>query len=193
MSRDEHFDDLMARIRAGDDAAETVVFRRFVHQLVALASQQFDAWMRDRIDVEDVVLSAYKSFFLRNSRGDFDLGGWDELWALLAIITVRKCRRRRKFLRALRRDAARERPWPEGNDQGAWLPDRAPTPVEAAILAETVEQLFQAMSEQDRPVVAQILAGYTAEEVAQRLDCSERTVRRVRQRAKQRLQRLVES
>jgi RNA polymerase sigma factor (sigma-70 family) len=72
------------------------------------------------------------------------------------------------------------------------LPDRAPTPVQAAILAETVEQLFQGMSEDDRPIVAQILAGYTAEEVAQRLDCSERTVRRVRHRAKQRFQRLVE-
>ncbi len=29
--------------------------------------------------------------------------------------------------------------------------------------------------------------GFTAEEVAQQLDCSERTVRRVRQRAKRRL------
>jgi RNA polymerase sigma factor (sigma-70 family) len=73
------------------------------------------------------------------------------------------------------------------------IPDRAPTPVQAAIFAETVEQLFQATSESDRRVVEQILAGYTAQEVAQRLDCSERTVRRVRQRAKIRLERLVGS
>jgi RNA polymerase sigma factor (sigma-70 family) len=191
MSRDDQFEDLMARIRAGDDAAETVVFRRYVGRLIALAAQQFDEWMRDRVDVEDVVVSAYKSFFLRNRRGDFDLGGWDELWALLAIITLRKCRNRHKFMRAHRRDAARERPWPKADDRAALLSDRAPTPVEAAIFAETVEQLFKGTSEHDRPVVEQILAGYTAEEVAQRLDCSERTVRRVRQRAKSRLQRLV--
>jgi RNA polymerase sigma factor (sigma-70 family) len=191
MSRDDQFDDLMARIRAGDDAAETVVFRRFVRQLIALAARQFDVGTRDRIDVEDVVLSAYKSFFLRNNRGDFDLGGWDELWALLAIITLRKCRKRKRFMRARRRDAARERLWPKGADAAGLIPDRAPTPVQAAIFAETVEQLFQATSEHDRPVVEQILAGYTAEEVARRLNCSERTVRRVRQRAKLRLQRLV--
>ncbi len=56
-------------------------------------------------------------------------------------------------------------------------------------MTETVEQLFQAMTPEDRPIVEQILAGYTAQEIAERLDCSERTVRRVRLRAKVRLQR----
>ena len=45
----------------------------------------------------------------------------------------------------------------------------------------------------DRAIVEQILAGYTALEIAERLDCSERTVRRVRQRAKLRLERLIEA
>ena len=48
------------------------------------------------------------------------------------------------------------------------------------------------MTPEDRPIVEQILVGYTAAEVARRLDCSDRTVRRVRQRAKQRLHRLME-
>ena len=67
--RDSGFEDLMARVRSGDDAAETVVFRRFVHRLIALAARQFDSWMHDHADVENVVLSAYKSFFIRNQRG----------------------------------------------------------------------------------------------------------------------------
>ena len=104
---DDDFRDLMARLRAGDDAAETLVFRRFVDRLIVLASHQFDAWMRDHADVEGVVLSAYKSFFIRNGRGDFDLAGWDDLWALLAYITLRKCGKRQRFARAARRDAAR--------------------------------------------------------------------------------------
>jgi DNA-directed RNA polymerase specialized sigma24 family protein len=73
----------------------------------------------------------------------------------------------------------------------AWIADRAPTPIEAATLNETVELLFQAMKPDDRPIVEQILMGYTAEQVAKQLDCSERTVRRVRQRAKYRLRRLI--
>ncbi len=47
--------------------------------------------MRNRIDVEDIVLSAYKSFFIRNRRSEFDLAGWDELRSILAMITMRKC------------------------------------------------------------------------------------------------------
>ena len=72
-------------------------------------------------------------------------------------------------------------------------PTGAPTPDEAAILTETVERLFQAIAPDDRPIVEQILVGYTVAEVAERLDCSDRTVRRVRQRAKQRLHRLMEA
>ena len=56
---------------------------------------------------------------------------------------------------------------------------------------ETIELLYQAMKPDDRLIVEQILMGCTAEQVAEQLGCSERTVRRVRQRAKQRLRRLV--
>jgi RNA polymerase sigma-70 factor, ECF subfamily len=137
------------------------------------------------------VLSAYKSFFIRNGRGEFDLAGWDDLWALLAYITLRKCGKQRRFVRAARRDRARDVSWTKGREIVSWLPDRAPTPFEAATLNETVELLFQAMKPDDRPIVEQILMGYTAEQVASKLDCSERTVRRVRQRAKHRLERLI--
>ena len=49
------------------------------------------------------------------------------------------------------------------------------------------------MTPEDRPIVEQILMGYTAQEVAVQLGCSERTVRRVRQRAQRRLERLADS
>ncbi len=189
--REDEFDEVMDRLRSGDDAAATAVFRRFVDRLIALAASRFDPWMRDHADAEGVVMSAYKSFFVRNRRGDFDLAGWDELWALLACITVRKCGKRRSSMRAARRDARREVRPPASARRLAGLPDRSPTPDEAAALAETVERLFEAMGPDDRPIVEHILMGYTAEEVAGRLDCSERTVRRVRQRAKHRLRRLI--
>ncbi len=192
-SRDGGFDDLMARVRSGDGAAETAVFQRFVQRLIVLAARQFDGWIRDRADVENVVVSAYKSFYRRHQRGEYDLAGWDELWALLAITTVRKCTKRRKHLLAARRDASRQVSLAGHDDDVMWLPDRSPTPEEAVILSETLEQLFHAMAPGDRPLVEHILMGYSAIEVAERLDCSERTVRRVRQRAKHRLERLIEA
>ena len=85
----------------------------------------------------------------------------------------------------------RESSWPSSDQHGLVVPDRAPTPEEAATLIDTMEQFLGAMEPADRSIVEQILLGYTAVEVANQLDCSERTVRRVRQRAKQRLERLI--
>jgi RNA polymerase sigma factor (sigma-70 family) len=192
-SPDGGFEELMARVRAGDDTAETVVFRRYVRRLIALAARQFDAWMRDQADVENLVLSAYKSFFMRNRREEYDLADWDALWSLLVIITLHKCTRERNHLCAARRDVRRQVHAQGTDNSPSWLADRAPTPIEAAMLTETVERLLQFMEPGDRAIVDQILAGYTAEEIAVRLGCSERTVRRVRQRAKLRLERLIEA
>jgi DNA-directed RNA polymerase specialized sigma24 family protein len=69
--------------------------------------------------------------------------------------------------------------------------DAAPSPLEAAMLSETTEALFRDLAPHDRPIVEHLLQGFTAEEIAARLDYSERSVRRVRRRAKQRLQRLM--
>jgi RNA polymerase sigma-70 factor, ECF subfamily len=191
MDPDDSFNDLMARVRSGDPSAETLVFRRFVQRLIVLASRQFETKIREKVDVEGVVQSACKSFFLRQRRSEFDLDDWDELWSLLATITLRKCAHRRDYLRAARRDAKREASWPADGQEDFVVPDRAPTPADAAILTDTMEQFLGAMEPSDRPIVEQILLGYTAEEVAHQLDCSERTVRRVRQRAKRRLERLI--
>lgn len=181
------FEELMARVRAGDSAAETLVLRRYARRLVGLAARRFDGWIRDRIDVEDAVLSACKSFFLRCRQDAFAVADWDELWTILAMITLRKCSQRREHARAARRDAARERSGPEAEGLKGLIPDRGPTPEEAAMLSEMVEQLFRTTEPVDRPIVEQILMGHTAEEVAARCDCSVRTVGRVRQRARQRL------
>jgi RNA polymerase sigma factor (sigma-70 family) len=191
MWSDADFDELMRGVRAGDDTAETVVFRRYVRRLMGLAVRQFDASLRDRADVELVVLSACKSFFLRNRRGEFQVEDGDELWTVLAMITLRKCADRLRYLLAARRDAGRDVDWPSQPKAVLCLLDQAPPPEEEAVFTDLIEQLRQAMSPDDRPIVEHLLTGYTAEEIAARLDCSERTVRRVRQRAKVRLQRLI--
>jgi RNA polymerase sigma-70 factor (ECF subfamily) len=191
MDSDGSFDELMSQVRAGNSAAETALFQQYVRRLIALAARQFDASLRDRADVEQIVLSACKSFFLRNRRGEFQLDDWGELWAVLAMVTLRKCAKRLRYLRAARRDAGRdvERSDP---DVLVSLLEQAPTPEEEAVLADTVKSLLEAMTPNDRPIVEHLLLGYTAQEVAAQLGCSERTVRRVRHRAQARLQRLVD-
>jgi RNA polymerase sigma-70 factor, ECF subfamily len=191
MWSDGDFDDLMRRVRSGDDAAETALFRRYVRRLNALVTRRFAARWRERADVELVVLSACKSFFLRHRRGELRVEDPDGLWAVLAMITLRKCADRLRFLSAARRDAGRDGEWPDDDDGEACLMDHSPAPDEVAVFNETVGALLDAMSTEDRPIIEHLLIGYTAEEIAERFDCSERTVRRVRQLAKIRLGRLI--
>jgi RNA polymerase sigma-70 factor (ECF subfamily) len=194
MSPDDSFARVMSRLKEGDQAAAAEVFGRYVRRLMALTSGQFDSRTRHKVDLEGVVQSAYKSFFLGHDQGRFDaLTDWDSLWGLLVVIALRKCYRRYEYFRAECRDPGREVSRPIGDDgqDSGWLGiDREPTPLEAAILDETVEDILRELGGPERAIVELSLQGYTTEEVASRVGRSRRTVRRVRERVRDHLQRL---
>src|SRR5499427_10444422 len=182
----------LSRLKARDDAAARELFGRFTHQLVALALRHIDAGLRHKVDPEDVVQSTYKSFFFRYSAGDLDVVNWNSLWGLLTLITVRKCAERAAYHRAARRDAAREVAPPRGDEATPWLDPlgREPTPLEAAVLSETIEQLLAGLDEVERPILELSLQGYTTREISERLGRAERTVRLLREGVRHRLERM---
>ena len=61
---------------------------------------------------------------------------------------------------------------------------RDPSPVEAAILAETVEQLMDRLDDRGRQILALSLQGCTPQEVSSQVGQSVRTVQRVLARVK---------
>jgi RNA polymerase sigma-70 factor (ECF subfamily) len=187
MASHDSFSQILARLRAGDDAAAEAVFRRFAQRLIAVAHQQIAARLHCKIDPEDVVQSAFKSFFLRQKSDPLEVKDWDSLWGLLALITVRKCITRVEHAQARRRDARREVRLAAGPEDSAgdWpLADREPSPEEGAILAEVVEELLAVFDEDDRAVIELSLQGYGTLEINERLGRAERTVRRLRERAR---------
>jgi RNA polymerase sigma-70 factor (ECF subfamily) len=191
MSTNDSFMGLVARLRAGDEDAASEIFRRFVRRLVALACRQFDARDRAGADPEGVVQSALGSFFARVGRSQLEFGGWEELWGLLVVITLRKCGKRRDYLRARRRDPGL-RAVAEPSD-AAEAVDRDPTPLEAVILADLVQRLLKGLDPTERGIMELTLEGYTAREVSERLGRSERSVWRVREGARRRLHRLIDA
>jgi RNA polymerase sigma-70 factor (ECF subfamily) len=186
------FADFLARLHSRDDAAAQQLFARFTHQLVALALRHIEAGLRHKVEAEDVVQSVYKSFFLRYGSGNLEMVNWDSLWGLLTLITVRKCADRAAYHRAERRDAAREVSRPPGDESPAWLEPlgREPTPLEAAALSETVEQLLAGLDDDERPILELSLQGYTTREISDRLGRAERTVRLLREGVRHRLERM---
>jgi DNA-directed RNA polymerase specialized sigma24 family protein len=75
-----------------------------------------------------------------------------------------------------------------------WLEaiDREPSPPQAAMLAELVDQLLEGLRPPHREVIELSLLGYTTLEISERVRRSERTVWRVREDVRQRLHRLID-
>ena len=195
MPTDVLAEELIARARAGDQRAADELFNRFARRLGRLAATRLDRLVRRRVDPEDVVQSAYRSFFTRLSDGQFALSQWDEIWGLLARITVRKCGRKSEQAHAARRDAAREVSFSSSSDDScaAWQPTaRNPTPEEAMVLAETVESLLAGFDAQEQEIVGLRLQAFTEREISEQVGRSERTVRRVLERLRRRVERLNE-
>jgi RNA polymerase sigma-70 factor (ECF subfamily) len=192
LSMSDSFAGFLARLQSQDDAAAQELLVRFAHQLIALAHRHIGAGLRHKVDAEDVVQSAYKSFFLRYDAGNLDVANWNSLWGLLTLITVRKCAERAAYHRAERRDAAREVSLQRRDNASSWLEPfgREPTPDEAAVLREIVERLLAGLDDDERPILEMSLQGHTTREISERLGRAERTVRLVRESIRHRLERM---
>jgi RNA polymerase sigma-70 factor (ECF subfamily) len=192
MSQDHSFDDLMARLRTGDNDAATQVFNRFANRLIELARRRLNPQIRQKLDPEDVLQSVFRSFFVHQAAGQITgLESWDNLWALLVVITMRKCGRRIEYFRSASRDVQREIPPPLSSDESSsdsGTSSDEPTPSEAAMLTETVEQLMNGLEGRHRDILSLSLQGYTVREISVQVSCTERTAYRVLKRVKEMLE-----
>jgi RNA polymerase sigma-70 factor, ECF subfamily len=191
---DDSFAGIMQRLSVGEDAAARAIFERYTRQLVALARRRMDDRLAGKVDAEDVVQSAYKSFFVRQRAGQLDIGNWKSLWGLLTVITLRKIADRAAHFRAEKRDARREVVATGGEHlpAGEMALDREPGPEEATLLSETVEALMRDLDDDERPILELSLRGYSTTEIGEELGRAERSVRRLRERIRKRLERMQE-
>jgi RNA polymerase sigma-70 factor (ECF subfamily) len=192
MTPDPAFADLMERLRAGDSAAAGEVFQRFAQRLIGLARSRLDSQLRQKLDPEDVMQSVFRSFFRRQADGALHAENWDRLWSLLAVITLRKCGHKAEFFHAGVRDVRREGTGPAADPSLALCQAiaREPRPEEVAMLTETVERLLRSLEPRDRTILEQTLQGASVAEVSRRVGFSQRTVERVLDRVRLKLERL---
>jgi RNA polymerase sigma-70 factor (ECF subfamily) len=191
MPPDDSCADWLARLHAGGSTAAAEVFHRFTSRLIALARLRLDARLRQKVDPEDVLQSVYKSFFLRQARGELRLPNWQALWSVLALITARKCGRCARRFHAARRNVAAEVAAAGGADDSSLLVvfSADPSPEEAVMLSELVEGLLRALGARDGAILTLALQGHSAAEISAQLGRTTRTVYRVLERIRSHLER----
>lgn len=169
--------ELVQHFRDGSESAAGELFDRYVARLTRLARMRLALKLQRRIDPEDVVLSAYRSFFVAARDDRFQLERRGDLWRLLARITLHKLARQAVRHSARKRSVDRESNRASGPVDGEFH-DREPTPDETVAFAEELEALLHSLKPTARRVLELRLQGYGIEEIAGEIDRDPRTVRR---------------
>jgi DNA-directed RNA polymerase specialized sigma24 family protein len=174
--------------RRSDHRALDRLWKRFSPKMSRLAAQ----WLASRprfpgFDHDDVTQVAFDAFSAALAGGRYpDVGGSDELWRLLAVITVRKASDLAKAESAQRR----------GGDAVVVSLDDSGFAVTPPVSAEAAPELAAAMTDESRRLL-RVLAdpeletvallkfeGYTNDEIAQKLGYTRRTIQRMLNRIK---------
>jgi len=195
MAQDSSFVELMERLRQRDPAAAERIFRDFAGRLIALARSRLAPALRPKLDPEDIAQSALRSFFSRQAETAFTLTDWGGLWAVLVVITLRKCGHQVEYYRAACRDVGREAaPVVTEDSLASWQAlGREPAPSEAAQLTELVERAMATLDgERERRMLELSLQGYSVPEISAEVGRSERTVHRVLGRVRQTLESMMD-
>lgn len=173
---------LVRRLRRGNEDAATRLYLKYARRLMTVAREKSSADLKVRVDAEEIVQSVFRTFFRRAADGCYDVPPGDDLWKLLLVIALNKVRKAGEFHRAAKRDVRITRSghnddWPQcGSDELAYVQ-----------LALVVEELLKTLSPLHRTMMEMRIEGFEVAEIAKRSNRSKRTVERVLQDCKNRL------
>ena len=85
--------ELLKLWKSGNQQAAQVLVDRYMLRLTALAQSRLSRLLARRLDADDIVLSAWRSFFVAANRSRLQVPDDDNLWPLLATLTLRKLHR----------------------------------------------------------------------------------------------------
>jgi RNA polymerase sigma-70 factor (ECF subfamily) len=183
---DDRFQQLVEALRHQDNTAWNEVARRYTAGLIRLARRRLDSRLQPKLDPEDVVQSVYRTFLRRHQLDQFQFATWDSLWGLLVTLTVCRCSKWYQHYAAQKRDVNRDAALPSAvaaDDErvGYREPaDPGPTPEEAALLTEMVNEMLRGLDDKQRRIIVLGLLGFDDGHIGQEVGRTEYRVRQVR-------------
>jgi RNA polymerase sigma-70 factor, ECF subfamily len=180
---------LLRRLQIGQVDASTELYLRYAERLLALASAQSSPDLARRVDAEDIVQSVFRTFFRRASLGHYTVPDGEEIWKLLLVIALNKVRATGAFHRAAKRDIRRT----SGGDVLERAAESQPAQDETALsfLRMVIEEFFLGMPEAHRRMIELRIEGHEVNDIAAAVQRSRRSVERVLQDFRHRLDALI--
>ena len=149
-------EELLQLVRSGDQSAAAELYRRYVDRMIHLARSRLAPKLGRRVDPEDVVQSAYRSFFRRVIDGRYLVTEDEQLWHLLAAITVGKARKAVRRHTSDKRSVSSEESTADTLAQTRLSPGalaQEPLPEEATMLIEETERMMANLTPQQCQIV----------------------------------------
>jgi RNA polymerase sigma-70 factor (ECF subfamily) len=167
MSEEDSFQDLMRRVRAGDDGAAAEVVRRFepaIRRVVRLRLR--DQQLRRLFDSMDICQSVLGNFFVRAAAGEFELSTADQLRKLLSTMARNNLTNQALKHRTAGRDQRRvEASGPEEHELAA----RGSTLSQQLAARELLQEARRRLSDEERRLLERREEGREWSDIAQEL------------------------
>lgn len=167
---------LIADLKEGDEAALAELHKRYWPQLVNIARNRLKQAPLRHIDEEDVAQSALIGFYetVRDRRAE-SLQNRDQLLALLSHIIACKAVNQIQRAITLKRGQGKVT---QLTPLAFLVSDESPTASREALLRDCYEHHVIGLPDELRPFAEMHLAGLSNAEIAEQLECVERTVER---------------
>lgn len=166
---------------SGDRSATRELWQHFFPRLTAMARATVGRLPQQVTDVDDAVQSAFISFWRQAESGEFGENlNRDNLWNLLATITVRKAQKQARRERSKKRGGGNvvgEQQMARGDSDYVRL-DQLARVVPTSDYDLVCEEFLSQLDEELRAIVVLRLLGHSTEEIARELGCTQRKIQR---------------
>ena len=166
----------LQELRRGDEFAAERLWEFVQHRLLRLAHHEVKRGNPTVYDEEDVALSAFAALCGSVQQGSYsDIDNRDELWKLLAVITLNKARNRARDENRQRRGGGLQ----VSDDLLEEVASSNADPAATMLMKDECQRLLNQLPRREIQLVALLkVEGYTNEQIAQRLGCTTRSVYR---------------
>lgn len=184
--------DLVDRWREGDQDAATELYERYFEQLINIISGNLMERYQSHFDSEDVLMSAFRTVLVRVTNGEFRFEDDDDVWKLLVTVSLNKLRKKVRHHQTGKRNIDLEtRGSSDFDGTLAGQLTLSPGVFEAVEFADLVKTAMSILSDRERSILLLRLEGFSQQEIASKLEITDRTVRRCWEKIRERLEFLL--